>query len=75
MLFPAFGSPTRPTSAITLSSRTTSREAHREIGSEADVFLTGGWRWIVQDEFSDAQEFPELVLSGIGIAAMRMSGL
>lgn len=50
-------------------------EAHREIGSEADVFLTGGWRWIVQDEFSDAQEFPELVLSGIGIAAMRMSGL
>ena len=50
-------------------------EAHREIGSEADVFLTGGWRWIVQDEFSNAQEFPELVLSGIGIAAMRMSGL
>ena len=42
---------------------------------DLDVFLTGGWRWIVQDEFSNAQEFPELVLSGIGIAAMRMSGL
>ena len=50
-------------------------EDYREIGSEAEVFLTGGWRWIVQDEFSNFREFPELVLSGIGIAAMRMSGL
>ncbi len=50
-------------------------EARRELGSEADIFLTGGWRGIVRGEFLNAREFPDLVLSGIGIAAMRISGL
>jgi pantothenate kinase type III len=50
-------------------------EARRELGSEADIFLTGGWRGIVRGEFSNVREFPDLVLSGIGIAAMRISGL
>lgn len=50
-------------------------EARRELGSETEIFLTGGWRGIVRGEFSNIREFPDLVLSGIGIAAMRISGL
>ncbi|HBU37133.1 MAG TPA: hypothetical protein DEB70_04935, partial [Planctomycetaceae bacterium] len=50
-------------------------EARRELGSEADIFLTGGWRGIVRGEFSNVREFQDLVLYGIGIAAMRISGL
>ena len=50
-------------------------EARRELGPEADIFLTGGWRGVVRGEFSNVREFPDLVLFGIGIAAMRISGL
>jgi type III pantothenate kinase len=50
-------------------------EALRELGSEAEIILTGGWRGVVRGEISNAREFPDLVLSGIGIAAMRISGL
>ena len=50
-------------------------EARRELGPEADIFLTGGWRGVVRGEFSNVREFPDLVLFGIGIAARRISGL
>ena len=50
-------------------------EARRDLGTEADIFLTGGWRGVVRGEFSNVREFPDLVLFGIGIAAMRISGL
>ncbi len=50
-------------------------EARRDLGPEADIFLTGGWRGIVRGEIPNAREFPDLVLSGIGIAAVRISGL
>lgn len=50
-------------------------EALRDLGSEAEIFLTGGWRGVVRGEIPNAREFPDLVLSGIGIAAMRISGL
>ena len=42
---------------------------------EVDVFLTGGWRAAVRGEILSVQEFPDLVLSGIGIAAIEISGL
>ena len=50
-------------------------EARRDLGTEADIFLTGGWRGVIRGEFSNAREFPDLVLFGIGIAAMRIHGL
>ena len=50
-------------------------EARRDLGTEADIFLTGGWRGVIRGEFSNAREFPDLVLFGIGIAAMRIYGL
>ena len=50
-------------------------EARRDLGPEADIFLTGGWRGVIRGEFSNVREFPDLVLFGIGIAAMRISGL
>ena len=50
-------------------------EARRDLGSEAEIFLTGGWRGVVRGEIPHAREFPDRVLSGIGIAAMRISGL
>ena len=50
-------------------------EARRDLGTEADIFLTGGWRGVTRGEFSNAREFPDLVLFGIGIAAMRIYGL
>ena len=50
-------------------------EARRDLGPEADIFLTGGWRGVIRGEFSNAREFPDLVLFGIGIAAMRIYGL
>jgi len=50
-------------------------EARRDLGPEAEIFLTGGWRGVVRGEIPNAREFPDLVLSGIGIAAMRISGL
>ena len=45
------------------------------MGPETEIFLTGGWRGVVRGEIPNAREFPDLVLSGIGIAAMRISGL
>ncbi|MBT3211880.1 MAG: type III pantothenate kinase [Planctomycetaceae bacterium] len=50
-------------------------EARRKIDAEVDVFLTGGWRAAVRGEILSVQEFPDLVLSGIGIAAIEISGL
>ena len=50
-------------------------EARRDLGPETEIFLTGGWRGVVRGEIPNAREFPDLVLSGIGIAAMRISGL
>ncbi len=50
-------------------------EARRKIDAEVDVFLTGGWRGAVRGENLSVQEFSDLVLSGIGIAAIEISGL
>ena len=50
-------------------------EARKDLGPEPDIFLTGGWRGVIRGEFSNAREFPDLVLFGIGIAAMRIYGL
>lgn len=50
-------------------------EARKDLGPEPDIFLTGGWRGVIRGEFSKAREFPDLVLFGIGIAAMRIYGL
>ena len=50
-------------------------EARKKVDAEVDVFLTGGWRDTVQGEIPSVQELPDLVLSGIGIAAIEISGL
>jgi len=40
-------------------------------GTEVDVFLTGGSAGIVRDALPDAIEVPDLVLTGIALAAER----
>jgi len=46
-------------------------EARRAVGDDAEIFLTGGWRVAVHGEFADAVELPDLVLAGIGLAAVQ----
>lgn len=49
-------------------------EARHAVGDDAEVFLTGGWRAAVHGELAGAVEMPDLVLAGIGLAAMRPAG-
>lgn len=46
-------------------------EARSSLGADADVILTGGWRSVVRDALPGAIEMPELVLTGIALAAER----
>jgi pantothenate kinase type III len=46
-------------------------EAAAALGSEAVTILTGGWRAAVRDSLPGAIEVPDLVLSGIALAAAR----
>ena len=46
-------------------------EARRVVGDDAGVFLTGGWRAAVRGELAGVTELPDLVLAGIGLAALR----
>lgn len=46
-------------------------EARRAVGGDAEVFLTGGWRAAVHGELAGAVEMPDLVLTGLALAAMR----
>jgi type III pantothenate kinase len=49
-------------------------EAMAATGPEATLFLTGGWRGAVRDVLPGAIEIPDLVLSGIALAAERACG-
>jgi type III pantothenate kinase len=46
-------------------------EAATALGPEAVTILTGGWRAAVRDSLPGAIEVPDLVLSGIALAAAR----
>ena len=46
-------------------------EAAAALGPEAVTILTGGWRAAVRDSLPGAIEVPDLVLSGIALAAAR----
>ena len=48
-------------------------EACQSLGGEADLFLTGGWRGAVRGELPGVVESPDLVLSGIGLAAVSLA--
>ncbi len=48
-------------------------EARQSLGGEADLFLTGGWRGAVRGELPGVVESPDLVLSGIGLAAVSLA--
>jgi type III pantothenate kinase len=47
-------------------------EAQAASGGNAGVFLTGGSRGVVRDALPGAVEIPDLVLAGIGLAAVRV---
>lgn len=49
-------------------------EAQAASGGAAELFLTGGSRGVVRDALPGAIEVPDLVLAGIGLAAVRDSG-
>ena len=46
-------------------------EAQRAFHGEAEVILTGGWRGAVRDVLPGAIDLPDLVLTGIALAAER----
>lgn len=46
-------------------------QAQAAVGSHATVFLTGGWRGAVRDVLPGVIEVPDLVLTGLGLAANR----
>ena len=47
-------------------------EARQVLGGDPGVFLTGGWRGAVRGELSGVVEMADLVLAGIGLAALRL---
>jgi type III pantothenate kinase len=47
-------------------------EAQAASGGKAELFLTGGSRGVVRDALPGAIEIPDLVLAGIGLAAVRV---
>ncbi len=47
-------------------------EAQAAGGGNAELFLTGGSRGVVRDALPGAREIPDLVLAGIGLAAIRV---
>ena len=44
------------------------------MGGEAITILTGGWAGSVRDALPEAIETPDLVLTGIALAAARACG-
>ncbi len=46
-------------------------QAQAAVGGDAAVFLTGGWRGAVRDVLPGVIEVPDLVLTGLGLAAAR----
>jgi type III pantothenate kinase len=50
-------------------------EAQAASGGNAQVFLTGGSRGVVRDALPGATEIPDLVLAGIGLAAVRVGAV
>jgi len=44
------------------------------LGGEAITILTGGWASSVRDALPEATEIPDLVLTGVALAAARACG-
>ena len=47
-------------------------EARQVLGGDPGIFLTGGWRGAVRGELPGVVEVADLVLAGIGLAALRL---
>ena len=46
-------------------------EGRRALKGDAEVVLTGGWRYAVREEFPGVKEMPDLVLEGVGLAVEK----